>query len=127
MWLVLVVVISLPLSPLPLAAGEERIMLPPAPSDAATPADGGFVPAAIGFFRRHVSPIDGDRCSMYPSCSQYSQDVVCKHGLMMGWIMACDRLLRCGRDEVSAAPRIMTDNGWRCYDPVENNDFWRGR
>ena len=127
LWLILVAVISLPLSPLPLAAGDERTMSPPAPSGESTPDGGGLVAAAIGFYRRHVSPIDGDRCPMYPSCSQYSQDAVHKHGLTMGWIMTCDRLLRCGRDEVSVAPRIMTNNGWRCYDPVENNDFWRDR
>lgn len=87
----------------------------------------GFAAAVVGFFRRHISPIDGDRCPMYPSCSKYSLEVFNKHGLFMGWIMTCDRLLRCGRDELSMAPRIIVDDGSRCYDSVANNDFWRSR
>ncbi len=87
----------------------------------------GFVPAAVDFFRKHISPIDGDRCPMYPCCSQYSLDAFHKHGFILGWIMTCDRLLRCGRDELSIAPAIIVDGEWRCYDPVEENDFWRAR
>jgi hypothetical protein len=64
---------------------------------------------------------------MYPSCSRYSLDAVHEHGPVMGWIMTCDRLLRCGRDELSVSPRIAVDDGRRCYDPVENNDFWWSR
>lgn len=110
------------------AAGEDEWK--PATSagkGAAETAGGGFLPAVVDFFRRYLSPIDGDRCPMYPTCSRYSLDAVHKHGPIMGWIMTCDRLLRCGRDELSMAPRIVTDDGLRCYDPVENNDFWRTR
>ena len=43
----------------------------------------------------------------------------------MGWIMTCDRLMRCGRDELRLSPAIRTDaNIWKCHDPVKNNDFW---
>lgn len=89
--------------------------------------DGGLAPSAVGLFRRYISPIDGDRCPMYPSCSQYSLEAFNKHGLLMGWIMTCDRLLRCGRDELKTAPRIMVDGSLRCYDSVEDNDFWLAR
>lgn len=81
----------------------------------------------VGFFKRHISVIDGDRCPMYPTCSQYSQDAFQKHGALIGWVMSCDRLLRCGRDELAVAPVIIIDGSRRCYDPVENNDFWWAR
>ena len=89
------------------------------------PASGGGTPSgAVRFFQRYISPIDGDRCPMHPSCSAYSLDAFEKHGLLMGWFMTCDRLLRCGRDELTLAPRVVVDGRARCYDPVERNDFW---
>ena len=87
----------------------------------------GAAQSVIGLFKRHISPIDGDRCPMYPSCSQYGRQAFDKHGFFMGWIMTCDRLLRCGRDERATAPRIVTENGPRYYDSVEDNDFWWAR
>jgi len=83
------------------------------------------VPAVlVGLYREYVSPIDGSQCPMVPSCSQYSLDAFERHGFFMGWIMTCDRLLRCGRDEIKRASRIVVREEEKCYDPVENNDFW---
>lgn len=61
---------------------------------------------------------------MYPSCSTYGAEAIHKHGLVLGWIMTSDRLMRCGRDELDRSPRIRKDGKIYCYDPVENNDFW---
>jgi hypothetical protein len=47
-----------------------------------------------------------------------------KHGAVMGWIMACDRLVRCGRDEVNISPIIRINNQTYVSDPVSANDFW---
>jgi hypothetical protein len=47
-----------------------------------------------------------------------------KHGFFMGWMMAWDRLYRCGRDELRLSSQIIVDGKYKCYDPVENNDFW---
>jgi putative membrane protein insertion efficiency factor len=125
----LLMLIVLPLMTLPFpAAGEDNACSRFSDGASGTGvAEDGFVPAAVDLFRRHISPIDGDRCPMVPSCSQYSLEALNKHGLVMGWIMTCDRLLRCGRDELAIAPRIIVDGGWRCYDSVEDNDFWRAR
>lgn len=125
-WITLFVFMVLPLMTVPFpVVGGEKACLPP--FDGADLAGDGFVPAAVDLFRRYISPIDGDRCPMYPSCSQYSLEAFNKHGLVMGWIMTCDRLLRCGRDELAIAPGIIVDGGLRCYDSVEDNDFWRTR
>jgi len=120
------IMLMLTVLPFPVAS-EENTCLQPEKNvikPGTSVADGGFMSSMAGLFKRHVSPIDGDRCPMYPSCSRYSQDAFHKHGLVMGWVMTCDRLLRCGRDELATTPRIITEGGTRYYDSVENNDFW---
>ncbi len=78
----------------------------------------------IQIFRNYISGADGNRCPMHPSCSTYSMEALKKHGPLMGWVMTCDRLLRCGRDELKLSPSIMVRGKTRTYDPVSNNDFW---
>jgi len=78
----------------------------------------------VELHRNYISPIDGKNCPMYPSCSSYSLQCLEKHGLFIGWVMTCDRLLRCGRDELRLSPEIVVNDELRCYDPLENNDFW---
>lgn len=80
--------------------------------------------ALVGLYRSNISPIDGKNCPMYPSCSEYSIRCFKKHGFFVGWMMTCDRLFRCGRDEIRLSPYIMIHGEPRCYDPPENNDFW---
>jgi putative membrane protein insertion efficiency factor len=78
----------------------------------------------IKFYQNHISGIDGNRCPMYPQCSQYSAQAIRKHGVVLGWIMACDRLLRCGKDEVRLSPHIKINERELTFDPVNANDFW---
>ncbi len=80
--------------------------------------------AIITFYQKVISPIDGDRCPMSPSCSSYLNQAIKKHGLLRGWIMGMDRLVRCGRSEVSLSPPIWKNGRKHTHDPVENNDFW---
>ncbi len=79
---------------------------------------------AIKFYQKHISGIDGDRCPMYPHCSGYSAQAIRKHGFVLGWIMSCDRLLRCGKDEVRLSPHIKINGRELTFDPVSANDFW---
>ncbi len=69
----------------------------------------------------HLKAVRRGECPMYPSCSQYSQQAVARYGLVKGWMMTMDRLMRCGRDETRRAPRILIDGKWKYYDPVEDN------
>jgi len=78
----------------------------------------------IKFFRKYISPVDGNRCPMYPSCSKYCLEAAQKHGLLMGWVMSCDRLVRCGRDELKLSPTVLVNDAKLSYDPLTNNDFW---
>lgn len=80
--------------------------------------------ALVRFYRTYLSPIDGSSCGMHPSCSEYSVEAFEKHGFFTGWVMTIDRLFRCGRDELKRSPWIRVDGEFKCYDPLENNDFW---
>ncbi len=91
------------------------------PSLLARPLD-----AAVRLYQRHISPLDGPRCPMYPTCSAYAREALRRHGLFMGILMTVDRLLQEG--EVHArAPRIRAFGFWRGFDPVEASDFWWAR
>lgn len=90
---------------------------------------GGFNPllSAIDFYREnlnHLSAVKDSECPMYPSCSSYSIESIEKHGFLTGWVMTCDRLIRCGRDELRLSPEVIVNGRLKCYDPVEGNDFW---
>lgn len=82
------------------------------------------VAAPIHLFRAHLSGADGHRCPMTPSCSTYALQAMQRHGALKGWIMASDRLMRCGRDELKHGRSVQTRYGVRCLDPLDNNDFW---
>ncbi len=78
----------------------------------------------IKFYQDHISAVDGDRCHMHPSCTVYANNAIKKHGFLIGWMMACDRLVRCGRDEKKISAAIVRDNQHYIYDTVDANDFW---
>jgi uncharacterized protein len=78
----------------------------------------------IAFYQKFISPADGNRCQMSPSCSAYSKEAFQTHGFFLGWIMTCDRLMRCGRDETHLSPGILTPEGRLTLDPLSANDSW---
>jgi putative membrane protein insertion efficiency factor len=62
--------------------------------------------ALIQAYRYAVSPMLGPSCRFHPSCSDYAQQAVARHGALHGVWLALKRLLRC--------------NPWHCggHDPV---------
>ncbi len=58
-----------------------------------------LVGAFFGVYRRVVSPVLQSsglgRCRYLPSCSQYAEVAVLRHGMVRGGAMAVWRLLRC--------------------------------
>lgn len=50
------------------------------------------------FYKTYISPVGGDRCPMYPSCSTYSKQAFSQYGFITGFILTADRLTRCGND-----------------------------
>jgi putative membrane protein insertion efficiency factor len=81
------------------------------------------VQGAIRFFQGYISPVDGDRCPCYPTCSQYAIEAVKKHGALIGLVMTFDRLIH-ETDEIRQVPLMKIHGSYRYFDPVENNDFW---
>lgn len=77
----------------------------------------------VGSIQRSISNVDGDRCSLYPTCSAFSAEVFNKHGLLIGIMMTAGRLIQ-ETDETEIAPRITVENRIMPYDPVSRNDFW---
>ncbi len=60
----------------------------------------------IYVYRFTISPLLGQRCRFYPSCSVYSITAIQKHGIIRGLFLTIKRLLKChpwhsgGVDEV---------------------------
>jgi hypothetical protein len=65
----------------------------------------------IRVYRLSLSPVLGNRCRFYPSCSQYALEAIEQHGAARGLWLAGKRLLRChpwhsgGVDLVPSADR----------------------
>jgi putative membrane protein insertion efficiency factor len=54
-----------------------------------------LIAAAIAVYQKTLSPLLGQRCRFYPSCSQYAKDAVLKHGTLRGAYLAAGRIVRC--------------------------------
>jgi putative component of membrane protein insertase Oxa1/YidC/SpoIIIJ protein YidD len=63
---------------------------------------------------------------MVPTCSAYARDAVHRHGWLAGWILTCERLIRCGRDETHLSPVVIHNHQLRTWDPVQAN-VWLGK
>jgi len=50
----------------------------------------------IRVYRLTLSGWLGGQCRFYPSCSQYAEEAVRKHGAVRGTVMAAWRIARCG-------------------------------
>lgn len=50
---------------------------------------------ALRAYRYAISPLLGDNCRFYPSCSEYAVTAIARHGAVKGLWLAMRRLLRC--------------------------------
>ncbi|MGR9052711.1 MAG: membrane protein insertion efficiency factor YidD [Gammaproteobacteria bacterium] len=51
--------------------------------------------AVIKFYKYFISPLLGNHCRFYPSCSNYALEALHVHGAAKGTYLAVRRLLRC--------------------------------
>ncbi|MCK9621792.1 MAG: membrane protein insertion efficiency factor YidD [Methylobacter sp.] len=51
--------------------------------------------AIIKFYKYFISPLLGNRCRFYPSCSSYSLEALQLHGAIIGSYLTLKRLLKC--------------------------------
>jgi uncharacterized protein len=69
----------------------------------------------IRLYQLLLSPLVGERCKYYPSCSEYAVQAIGRFGILRGLVLASWRLLRC--------------NPWSRggYDPVEEQRLFKPR
>jgi len=94
---------------------------PPAPGEAAFPAAPWL--GLLDFYRNTVSAVDGDRCSMWPTCSRYSRQAIERHGVLLGMLLTADRLLH-EADEIPHVPVVQIRGKPHSRDPLESNTYW---
>ena len=80
----------------------------------------------LGFWtwQKVISPADGARCQMYPTCSEYAYQAFKKHGLIVGSWMTADRLMRDHGQALERYTPIEKYGITRWQDKVSDNDFW---
>ena len=66
-------------------------------------------------YQRLISPLLGNRCKYYPSCSEYAVQAVERFGILRGLVLAGWRLLRCNP---------FSHGG---FDPVDDQRLFRPR
>jgi hypothetical protein len=49
----------------------------------------------IRFYQKYISPIKGQSCRFYPTCSEYAVLSIEKYGIIKGTLKAIWRILRC--------------------------------
>ncbi len=54
-----------------------------------------FMIFLIRFYQLFISPLLGNNCRYYPTCSQYAIDAIEKKGVLKGSWMAVKRICRC--------------------------------
>ena len=62
-----------------------------------------------------LSPMVGERCRYYPSCSEYAAQAISGYGILRGLVLAGWRLLRCNP---------LSRGG---FDPVEDQRLFKTR
>jgi putative membrane protein insertion efficiency factor len=54
-----------------------------------------FLIALIRGYQWFISPLLGNHCRFYPSCSQYAREAIERHGAVRGVWLAIRRVARC--------------------------------
>jgi putative membrane protein insertion efficiency factor len=49
----------------------------------------------IRIYQYCVSPLLGNVCRFYPSCSEYAAEAIMRHGIIMGLWLAVKRISKC--------------------------------
>lgn len=63
----------------------------------------------VRIYQRWLSPLKGQTCRFYPTCSEYSIQAYTKYGFVKGTYLTVKRILRC---------HPFSSGG---YDPLDNN------
>jgi putative membrane protein insertion efficiency factor len=55
-----------------------------------------LVTGLIRLYQRFISPLLGQRCRFYPSCSQYAHEAYERYGFLRASLLSLWRIVRCG-------------------------------
>jgi len=69
-----------------------------------------FIRGLIKVYKWTLSPLFGMRCRYLPTCSDYAEEAIARHGVVKGGWLALKRVARCH------------PWGGHGYDPVPGND-----
>lgn len=109
----------------PMGAPPEELRGRISSSDARNERSPAEVP--FRFLKEVISRVDGPRCSMYPTDTQFALEAAKRHGMILGLFFLVDRLFH-EWSESKRAPVIVVYGKERFYDPLDGNDFWlRGK
>jgi uncharacterized protein len=78
-----------------------------------------LVVAVLRLYRRFVSPLYGDVCRYYPSCSAYALEAVERHGVLKGTWIASRRLARCHPWAAGGPDPVPAHVGWLRRAPAD--------
>lgn len=46
-------------------------------------------------YQKYISPVLGNNCKYYPSCSEYTKQAIEKYGTLKGSFLGIKRILKC--------------------------------
>ncbi|MBC8465657.1 membrane protein insertion efficiency factor YidD [bacterium] len=52
--------------------------------------------STIRVYQKFISPLTGNSCRFYPTCSDYAKEAITTHGLIFGSMLTSKRLIKCG-------------------------------
>jgi putative membrane protein insertion efficiency factor len=66
----------------------------------------------IKLYRKYVSPLYGDVCRYYPTCSAYGLGQIQQRGLVIGSVLTAARILRCNPWSQGGVDEVKPGSGW---------------
>lgn len=57
---------------------------------------GAALRLAVRAYRWGISPVLPRSCRFHPSCSEYAEEALARHGAWRGGVLAAKRVCRCG-------------------------------
>jgi len=82
-----------------------------------------FFILGISLFQKYISPVDGPRCTLYPTCSAYAVNAIKTHGLTIGLLLSFDRIMH-ETDEHLLSREVFIGKTLYYEDSLERNTFW---